>query len=143
MTAMVPARERGRLASRKARNALMWASASIATAAAVLPLVLVLYYVAQFEAMLIRIVAEFFSQANRSADFSGSVALAEKLEEATKDFWFIFNEPSALDEQESELQKTNLRILGLPVPEGTIYYIDPIERIKAVVGKENLRRLHW
>jgi hypothetical protein len=104
---------------------------------------LVMYYVAQFEAKLIRTVTEFFSHANRSADFSGSIALAEKLEQATKDFWFIFNEPSDLDKRESELQKTNLRILGLPVPKGTIYYTDPIERIKAVVGKENLRRLHW
>jgi len=57
------------------------------------------------------------------------------LEEATRDFWFIFNEPSTLDKQGSELQKTNLRILGLPVPEGIIYYADPIERIKAVIEK--------
>ena len=65
---------------------------------------LVLDYVGQFEAMLIRIVTEFFSRVNRSADFSRYASLAEKLEEATKDFWFIFNEASNLDKEESERQ---------------------------------------
>jgi phosphate transport system permease protein len=42
----IPARERRRLARRKAANGAMWAAAVTATALAVLPLLLVLYYVA-------------------------------------------------------------------------------------------------
>jgi hypothetical protein len=91
---------------------------------------LVLSYVVQFQAMLIRLLVEYFQQKDASLDLSRYLEGAKVLDNAAKDFWFIWNEPTELDIEESEMKKKWMRLEQTPVPEGVLYYADPVERIR-------------
>ena len=91
---------------------------------------LALSYVVQSQAMLIRLLAEYFQQKDTSSDLSRYRERAKVLENAAKDFLFIWNEPTELDIEESEMKKKWMRLEGTPVPDGVLYYADPAERIR-------------
>lgn len=57
----------------------------------------------------------------------------KQLEEATKDFWFIFEEPTQFDIEESENQKMLARVSGKEVTKDlVIYYANPLERLRSL-----------
>ena len=94
---------------------------------------LILMYAAHFQAMLIRLMAAYFSDRNKFTDLSVYIKQAEKLEEASKDFWFIYNNPTEFDIDESEMQKKWKEVQHMQVPSGVLYYSDPYERLKRIL----------
>ncbi len=93
---------------------------------------LLLHYLAHFEAMLIILVAGFFTE-TISADLKVYLEQAKKLEDHSKDFWFIYNEPISYDLIRSETSKRYMRMQGTPVPDGVLYYHDPFERMRNII----------
>lgn len=90
---------------------------------------LVFDYLAHFEAMTIRLLAQHFTD-RLSADLSSYLDQAKRLEDNAKDFWFIYNEPTEFDVKRSETDKVYMRMQKLPVPDTVLYYADPLERME-------------
>jgi len=92
---------------------------------------LVLDYLAHFEAMTIRLLAQYFTD-RLSADLSSYVDQATKLEDDARDFWFIYNEPTEFDVKRSETEKAYMTMQKLAVPDKVLYYADPLERTEKI-----------
>jgi hypothetical protein len=89
-----------------------------------------LRYSAHFQAMLLKLLSDYFSEKNTFPDLSSYVKQAEKMETLASDFWFIYNKPTQIDVEQSDMQKAWMKMQGLEVPEGLLYYSDPYERLK-------------
>jgi len=94
---------------------------------------LVLGYVAHFQAMFLRLVVDYFADKNPAADLSSYASYSKELEACARKFWFIYNEPTDIDIANSRIQKEWMKIEGLRVPDGVLYYGDPIDRMKRVI----------
>ena len=95
----------------------------------------VMYYVAHFEAMLINEIVGYFVNKNPKADLSRYKFRASELEGLARDFWFIYNDPIAFDEGRSDDRKMLMRSRNLPIPTTTLYYDDPIDRMRQILSK--------
>ena len=91
---------------------------------------LILRYLAHFQIMHLRLLVGYFSEKNTLIECAKYVGQADKLQSLTNDFWFIYNDPTRTDLKLSEVRKRWMEMQGLPVPEGTVYYSDPYERLK-------------
>jgi hypothetical protein len=94
---------------------------------------LILSYVAHFQAMFLRLVVGYFGKKNAAADLSTYTSYAQELERCARKFWFIYNDPTEVDIVDSRVQKEWMKMEGLPVPDGVLYYSNPIDRMKRVI----------
>jgi hypothetical protein len=63
---------------------------------------LVLLYVCKLESMLLQSLIRYFLGINPKADFHEFEAKVKLLENATRDFWFIYDSPTTFDVEQSE-----------------------------------------
>lgn len=92
----------------------------------------ILLYICKLQMLFISLILEFFVKLSSNSDWSKKYfALVKQLEEATKDFWFIFEEPTEFDIKESKMQKMWAKGREKEVPKDiVIYYKNPLERLK-------------
>lgn len=100
---------------------------------------LVLLYVLKFEQEIIDVTAGFFKRENPNASLGKYTARADELRRATSDFWFVWDEPTELDKSKSDYYKGLLKMDGKPVPDGTMYYNDPIGRVSELLSSQRSR----
>lgn len=91
---------------------------------------LILLYLCALQSMYISTIIRYFKNKSDGEWYRPYEKQIEKLNNATKDFWFILNEPTDFDINESEQKKRWLRGRKMEVNEDlVIYYTDPIERL--------------
>jgi hypothetical protein len=102
---------------------------------------LVLVYVCKLQAMLLKSLILYFREINPKTDFQKFEALVERLEKATADFWFIYDEPTEFDKKQSEYIKRTATTLGYTIPDNiTFYYRDPSQRLADyMISQEKIR----
>lgn len=96
----------------------------------------ILSYAAHFEAMLIRLMVDYFKRENPVVDFSVYLECAAELENGANSFWFIYNQPVPADIEASEARKKGMKTEGVDIPEGVLYYSDPILRMEGIIQRE-------
>lgn len=95
---------------------------------------LLLTYVAHFQAMLLRLIVGYFIVKNPECELSTYINRAQELERAAEDLWFIYNDPTSFDTEQSKIRKKSMEIMKVQTREGTLYYSDPIERMKQILS---------
>lgn len=92
----------------------------------------IILYVCKLQMLLISLILDFFVKKSINPDWSKKYsALVKQLEDATIYFWFIFEEPTEFDINESNMQKMWANGKVKEVPEDlVIYYTNPLERLK-------------
>ena len=99
---------------------------------------LILGYVANLQSLYIGILIDYFKEKNPAAELSHYERHIVELEPASNYFWFIYNSPTPFDVEQSEYQKEWLRLQRLPVPDGVLYYSDPIERAGKMLNQSSV-----
>ncbi len=98
---------------------------------------LVLGYLAQFQSMYLGLLVNYFEEINPNSELEKYNSHVRQLESASSYFWFIYNNPSQSDIEESDIQKRWCIIQKLPVPSGVVYYPDPLERMRKIIGRSS------
>ena len=89
-------------------------------------------YVIKLEAILLETVANYFSNVNPQAKAKLIKYLdrVQRLNSCLDDFWFIYDNPTDFDQAASDGLKKELQRNGCPdIPEGIIYYRNPLTRL--------------
>jgi len=91
---------------------------------------LILLYVCKFQSLLLQSLAKFFEGANPKSNLGKYRAQVQRLEDATKDFWFIYDDPTSFDKSRSKYLKEVATDLGYTVdPDKILYYRNPLKRL--------------
>lgn len=91
---------------------------------------LVLLYICKLQALLIRTLVDFFEKINQESNFEKYKRQVVQISAMTKDFWFIYNEPTAFDKSKSDYIKKVATDLGHKVDNTVIlYYRNPLKRL--------------
>jgi len=91
---------------------------------------LILLYICKLQALLIRVLVDFFERVNQKSNFEKYKKKVAHIDAMTKDFWFIYNEPTAFDKSKSEYLKKVAADLGHTVDAAVIlYYRNPLKRL--------------
>jgi hypothetical protein len=99
---------------------------------------LLLLYICKFDELFLSAVTEFFSKVNEKAQLSAYEAQIKQLHIATREFWFLFEDPLASDFYYSDMAKEMVKMMKnkLPDPKVVLYYKNPLERLVKMKGFE-------
>jgi hypothetical protein len=92
----------------------------------------ILLYICKLHMLFISLVIDFFEPLSSNSNWSKKYSIfTRQLEEATRDFWFIFDNPTEFDIYDSEMRKTRLNEKQkTKIPKDLIlYYTNPLERL--------------
>jgi len=91
---------------------------------------LILFYVCKLQSMLLQTLVQYFQKINTKKDFKPFEEQVKIRQEATKEFWFIFDEPTEFDLKQSEnIRKTVASVGNVKPTEAIVYYRDPSKRL--------------
>lgn len=92
----------------------------------------IILYVCKLQMLFISLILDFFESLSSNSDWSKKYSiLTRQLEEATRDFWFIFDNPTEFDICDSEMRKTwlNEKQKTIIPKDLVLYYTNPLERL--------------
>lgn len=105
----------------------------------------ILLYMCKLQMLFISLILDFFKPLSSNSNWSEKYSvLVKQLDDATKDFWFIFDDPTKFDIDDSELRKTwlNGEQKEKIRKDLVVYYTNPLERLTKFKNwqMQNLRR---
>jgi len=100
---------------------------------------LLLLYVVSLLQMYLSAILTFFKERKTGDWYIKYETMVNQLNEANKDFWFIFNQPTEFDVKVSDEKKGWLKVEKRLVDEDVVlYYDDPIDRLSRIRLKHPL-----
>ena len=92
----------------------------------------ILLYICKLQMLIISLFSDFFKLLSSNSDWSKKYSIStRKLDEATRDFWFIFDNPTEFDIHDSEMRKIwlNEKQKSKIPKDLVLYYTNPLERL--------------
>ena len=91
---------------------------------------LVLMYVGRMQSLLLQLLLDHFRKVNPNSELRVFEEQVTRLDESTRDLWFVFDQPTLFDIAESDMKKRWMRTVGQKAPNTVVYYENPADRLR-------------